>query len=148
MKIAFVTAAALTLGLALGLTEPAAAQACRQTLDMTPMGGSKLVQCHEVTDMPQSMINNMCRPNPQARTVPERLDKCPAGYAGLCTTPLRTIQANLRRLQGLPPETESQVPDSAMIKAYFYEGLPANAAEQCARSGGTWSVAKAPARKK
>ncbi|WP_341915419.1 hypothetical protein [Ferrovibrio terrae] len=145
-----VSAAAFIIGFGLlGLAEPGFAQACRQTLDMTPMGGPKMVQCHEVSDMPQSTIDGMCRPsgNAQARTVPERLDKCPAAHVGMCATPLRTIQANIRRMQGLPPETENQVPETAMVKAYFYEGVPPNVAEQCARSGGTWTVAKAPAGK-
>lgn len=147
--MASVPGLALAMGL-LGLSAPGFAQACRQTLDMTPMGGPKVVQCHEVTDMPQSTINAMCRPagNPQARTVPERLDKCPAAYTGMCSTPLRTIQANLRRMQGLPPETDEQVPETALIKAYFYEGMPPNAAEQCARSGGTWTAARKPPAKK
>ncbi|MCW0235978.1 MAG: hypothetical protein OJJ21_20445 [Ferrovibrio sp.] len=146
-----VSALALVLGLGLlTLSAPGFAQACRQTLDMTPMGGQKMVQCHEVTEMPQSTINNMCRPagDPAARTVSEQLDKCPAAYAGICATPLRVIQANIRRMQGLPPEVDSQVPETAMIKAYFYDGMPPNAAEQCTRSGGTWTAAKAPARKK
>lgn len=142
------------LGLAvLAAPSVGAAQACRQTLDMTANGGPKIVQCHEVTDMPQSTINAMCRPaGAQVRTVPERLEKCPAAYVGLCTTPLRTIQANLRRLQGLPDEPDPNVPESALIRAYFYEGMPANAAEACARGGGKWTTAPAkpaaPAKKR
>lgn len=150
MKSVFVLAV-LGLGLAaLAVPATSSAQACKQTLDLTPNGGPKVVQCHEVTDMPQSTINAMCRPaGAQTRTVPERLEKCPAAYVGLCTTPLRTIQANLRRLQGLPAEPDSSVPETAMIKAYFYEGMPPNASEACARGGGTWTTAqKAPARKR
>lgn len=125
------------------------AQACKQTLDMTPNGGPKVVQCYEVTDMPQSTVNAMCRPaGAQVRTVPERLEKCPAAYVGLCTTPLRTIQANLRRMQGLPDQPDPNVPETALIKAYFYEGMPANASEACARGGGKWTTAKAPAKKR
>lgn len=138
------------LGLAvLVMPSGSSAQACRQTLDMTPNGGPKVVQCHEVTDMPQSTINAMCRPaGAQVRTVPEQLDKCPAGYTGLCTTPLRTIQSNIRRMQGLPDQSDPNVPETALIKAYFYEGMPANAAEACARGGGKWTAAKAPAKKR
>ena len=125
------------------------AQACRQTLDMTPSGGPKVVQCHEVTDMPQSTINAMCRPaGAQVRTVPERLEKCPAAYVGLCITPLRTIQTNLRRMQGLPDQPDPNVPETALIKAYFYEGMPANAPEACTRGGGKWTTAKAPVKKR
>lgn len=140
--------ATLGFGLALvTMSSPALAQACKQTLDMTPNGGPKMVQCHEVTDMPQSTINAMCRPaGAQVRTVPERLVKCPAAYTGMCTTPLRIIQANIRRMQGLPPQDDPNVPATAMIKAYFYEGMPPNAQEACTRSGGTWSTAKAPAK--
>lgn len=149
MKFA-VALAACGLGLAvLAMPSIGAAQACRQTLDMTPNGGPKIVQCHEVTEMPQSTINAMCRPaGAQVRTVPERLEKCPAAYVGLCTTPLRTIQANLRRLQGLPDEPDPSVPETALIKAYFYEGMPANAPEACTRGGGKWTAAKAPAKKR
>lgn len=141
------SALALVLGLGLiafAASSPAVAQACKQTLDMTPNGGPKMVQCHEVTDMPQSTINAMCRPaGAQTRTVPEQLDKCPAAYAGMCVTPLRTIQANIRRMQGLPPEPDPNVPESATIKAYFYDGMPLNAPEVCARSGGKWTTAQA-----
>lgn len=149
MKFAFALAA-MGLGLvALAAPSTGFAQACKQTLDMTPNGGPKIVQCHEVTDMPQSTINAMCRPaGAQTRTVPEQLDKCPAAYVGLCTTPLRTIQANLRRMQGLPAEADPNVPETALIKAYFYEGMPANAAEACSRGGGKWTTAKAPAKKR
>lgn len=80
--------------------------------------------------------------------MPEQLGKCPAGYTGLCTTPLRTIQANIRRMQGLPDQPDPNVPETALIKAYFYEGMPANAAEACTRGGGTWTAAKAPAKKR
>jgi hypothetical protein len=150
MKSVFILAA-VGLGLALWATPSTGfAQACKQTLDMTSAGGPKVVQCHEVTDMPQSTINAMCRPaGAQTRTVPERLEKCPTTYAGLCTTPLRTIQSNLRRLQGLPDEPDPNVPETAVIKAYFYEGMPPNAAETCVRSGGKWATAqKAPAKKR
>ncbi|MBS4047787.1 MAG: hypothetical protein KG075_15690 [Alphaproteobacteria bacterium] len=146
MKAVFVLAA-IGLGLAAFATPSAGmAQACKQTLDMTPNGGPKMVQCHEVTDMPQGTINGMCRPaGAQTRTVPEQLDKCPPAYAGMCVTPLRTIQANIRRMQGLPPEADPNVPETAMIKAYFYEGMPPNAPDVCARSGGKWATAQAPA---
>ena len=149
MKSVFVLAV-FGLGLAvLFMPSSGSAQACRQTLDMTPNGGPKVVQCHEVTDMPQSTINAMCRPaGAQVRTVPERLEKCPAAYVGLCITPLRTIQANLRRMQGLPDAPDPNVPETALIKAYFYEGMPANASEACTRGGGKWTTAKAPAKKR
>lgn len=150
MKSVFALAA-VGLGLAvLAAPSPGVAQACKQTLDMTPNGGPRIVQCHEITDMPQSTLNAMCRPaGAQVRTVPERLEKCPTAYTGLCTTPLRTIQANLRRLQGLPDEPNPTVPETAMIKAYFYEGMPPNASEACTRSGGTWTAAqKAPVKKR
>ncbi len=146
MKAIFALAAA---GLSLAVfAAPSAgiAQACKQTLDMTPNGGPKMVQCHEVTDMPASTINGMCRPaGAQTRTVPEQLEKCPAAYVGLCVTPLRTIQANIRRMQGLSPEPDPNVPETATIKAYFYEGMPPNAPEACTRSGGKWTTAQAPA---
>jgi hypothetical protein len=144
MKSYFLLAGSLGLMI---LSGPVFAQACRQTLDLTPSGGPKIVQCHEVTEMPQSTINGMCQPagNPQARTVPERLDKCPTGYAGICATPMRTMQNNLRRMQGLPPVESSEIPATATMKAYFYEGIPPNVAEQCARGGGTWTAASAPA---
>jgi hypothetical protein len=143
MKSALALAFGLSLA-AFAAPSPGWAQACRQTLDMTPNGGPKMVQCHEVTDMPASTINAMCRPaGAQVRTVPEQLDKCPAAYVGMCATPLRTIQANIRRMQGLPPQDDPNVPATAMIKAYFYEGMPPNAAEACSRGGGTWSTAQA-----
>lgn len=146
MKAVFALTA-IGLGLAAFATPSTGmAQACKQTLDMTPNGGPKMVQCHEVTDMPASTINGMCRPaGAQTRTVPEQLEKCPAAYVGLCVTPLRTIQANIRRMQGLSPEPDPNVPETATIKAYFYEGMPPNAPEACTRSGGKWTTAQAPA---
>jgi putative hemolysin len=146
MKAVFALAA-IGLGLAAFATpSTGVAQACKQTLDMTPNGGPKMVQCHEVTDMPPAAINGMCRPaGAQARTVPEQLEKCPSAYVGLCVTPLRTIQANIRRMQGLAAEVDPNVPETAMIKAYFYEGMPPNASDVCTRSGGKWMTAQAPA---
>jgi len=132
------------------LALPAAghAQACKQTIDLTPMGGQKMVQCHEVTDMPSTMVDGMCRPtgNAQVQSVPEKLQKCPANYTGICSTPLRTAQANINRMQGRPGDDVGNIPEKATIKAYFYEGMPPNVAEQCSRSGGTWTAAKAPAK--
>lgn len=62
MKAVFALTA-IGLGLATFATPSTGmAQACKQTLDMTPNGGPKMVQCHEVTDMPASTINGMCRP--------------------------------------------------------------------------------------
>lgn len=127
----------------------AQAQACRQTIDMTPVGGQKMVQCHEVTEMPPETLDQMCRPtgNQQVRSVPEKLTKCPASYVGICATPLRTVQANIRRMQRQEPSPEelNRIPEKASIKAYFYEGAPPNAADICARTGGSWTAGKAPA---
>jgi len=137
------------LGL-LALPATGHAQACKQTIDLTPVGGQKMVQCHEVTEMPASMVDGMCRPtgNAQVQSVPEKLQKCPANYVGVCATPLRTAQANIARMQGRPADDLSQIPEKATIKAYFYDGMPPNVAEQCSRSGGTWTAAKAAPAKK
>lgn len=149
MKFIFVMAVILGLGLAV-LSSPVLAQACQQTIDLSASGGPKMVQCHEVTEMPLSTLDNMCRPvtNPQMSVTPQKLQKCPANQLGVCTTTLRTAQANIRRMQGQEPGDLSQIPEKAAIRTYFYEGAAPNIAEQCARSGGTWVAAKkAPAKK-
>jgi len=143
MKSVYVMA--MAAGLVLFGAGDGFAQACKQTLDLTPQGGPKMVQCHELVDMPQSSIDQTCRPsgNPNSRTVSERLDKCPASYVGICATPMRTVQANIRRMQGLPPDENPTVSEKAMLKAYFYEGAPADVADLCGRGGGTWTAGKA-----
>lgn len=151
MKPVHLLAAATGLVL-LGLSGTSFAQACQQTLDLTPQGGPKMVQCHELVDMPQGTIDNTCRANPNSRTVPEKLAKCPANPVGICSTPMQVVQANLRRMQGLPPENNPSIPATAALKAYFYEGAPADVADLCGRGGGTWTAgkttpAKPPAKK-